>query len=204
MRLKESKVMGMVWLGGLLIMCLWRPSEGATRQELQNEIANLNTKTTELQGKVSVLSQDQMRLISRYKATNATRGALFVVGVSTSTKGQTLQIPISFVPTSLPITSIQQDFVVPSSFTLVSVVAGPAAIAAGKNVQVNTSAGVSRLIVFGLNQTPIGEGVLAIATVRSLPTIPSGVYPIVTLNPVASDASGAAAPMSVTSGWIKL
>ena len=199
---------GCSWLTAIiafvLILFISAASIAATRQDLINKITNLNAELSVLQTKASALAQDQAKLIARHRLTNAWKSALFVVGTSTSTKGQTLQIPVSFIPSAAPVSSLQQDMVMPSSFTLVSVTAGPAALAAGKSAQVNAVGGVSRLLVFGLNQTPVGEGVLAILTVRSVATAPNGIYAIGAINPVASDGSGIPVPLSVTSGWVKL
>lgn len=193
-------------IGLILIMALTGggPAESATRQDLQNEIGNMNAKLSDLQTKISVLAQEQARFVNSYQFANGGKSALFSMGISTSTRGQTLQIPLSFVRGTSGISSLQQDFVMPSSFTLVSVAAGPSAIAAGKSVQMSTTGGVSRLIIFGLNQTSIDSGIVAIATVRSTANIPLGIYSIGAINPVASDANGIGVPISAISGWVKV
>lgn len=201
-RLKNTT--GFVLVTFLLMFFSKATLEGATREELQNEINKLNVKVSELQSKSSALSQDQSKLIGRFKMTNASKSALLVVGVSTATRNQDVQIPISFIPGPDPISGLQQDIVWPSSFTVVSLVAGPAATAAGKLVQTNTVDGIVRMLVFGLNQTAIGEGVIAVVTLRANSIAPNGTHPITTCNPSASDGNGMPVSMSLTSGWVKL
>lgn len=188
----------------LCISTLTKDAMAATRQDLQDEIINLKTKVSVLQTKIDDLSVSQNRLIGRYLMTTAGSSPLFVVGISTSAKGEILNIPIFFIPGPDDVSSLQQDIVVSSSFTLISVTAGLAAVNAGKNVQVNSGGGIARMIVFGLNQTAIDAGVLAILKVQSALSIPNGIYPIEVISPVASDGNGIAVPLSATSGWVKI
>jgi hypothetical protein len=168
----------------------------AENAQLNNAITSVSSQTITLTATVGALSQDEATLINKYHLTNAGQCALLVVGVST---GAT--VPVSFLPTTSTTTAVQADFTFSSSFTVTGAAIGPAGTAAGKSVSINNVNGVTKFIVFGLNQTPIGPGVLATLSVSS--TAPPGIYPITLTNLVASDPVGNTTLLCGTSGAIK-
>lgn len=171
----------------------------AENAQLNSAIQAVSSQTVVLSGAVSSLSQHQTALIQKYHLTNAGQCGLFVVGVTSGTT-----VPISFLPPSGTITAVQGDLLISSSFTVTGVTIGPAGTAAGKSVQTSTVNGVTRVIIFGLNTTPIGPGVLATVTYSSLVNTPKGIYPITLTNVVASDTAGNTSLVCGTSGAIKL
>jgi hypothetical protein len=94
--------------------------------------------------------------------------------------------------------AIELALTVPAGITLSSVSIGPAATAAGKELSMNGG----QLIEFGLNQTVIGQGVVAIAHLSIPAATTKALYSIGLTNPVVSDASGKAVIVSATSGVV--
>ena len=182
----------------LLVLLLASQRGRAENAQLNSAIQGDSSQTVLLQGAVSTLGADENALIQRYHLTNANQCNLLVVAVSTAS------IPINFVASTSPITDVQADLLFSSSFTITSSVIGPAGTAAGKSVQVSAIPGGERVIVFGLNQTPIGSGLLATLTYSAVANTPKGVYPISIANLAASDAGGNSKLLCGVSGAIKL
>lgn len=195
----RNRFIGVVVLtmaAGMIFSC---GANAASNLDLQDKINGLEAKLIIAEKALTDLSINQAKLIQRYTTTNASAGGLLVFGTGAGTKGQNIQIPISFLPGPIGISGVQQDIILPAGFTLVSITAGPAALVAGKSVSSNNG----RMIIFGLNQTPIDAGVVAFATIKS-PATAGGIYAINVNTPVASDGSGTPVPISVTSGWVKI
>lgn len=188
----------------ILLLLVSSVSFGATSAELQAQITALNNTVSVLDGRISALSQSQAELIRTYRLTNATVGSLMVAGTVSGQPGATLTLPLSFVKGPGSPAALQTEFVVPSSFTLTGVTAGPAATAANKSVQFSVNGGVAKIIIFGLNQDVIGSGVVANLTFRSVATSPRGTYKIPLRNSVSSDAAGTSLLIFETSGAVIL
>lgn len=177
-------------------------SHATTRQDLTDIIATLNSKVSTLQSKTDTLTVDVNKLLKKLALTNVNQSAIFVVGISTGIAGSQIQIPITYLTGPVPVTGLQVDIVLPSSFTIVSIVAGPVAIQANKSVQTNISGPAARVIIFGLNQTPMLSGVLATMTIQSTAISPKGSNQIIAVSPVATDAAGNPTLLTVTSGSV--
>lgn len=172
-------------------------------KDLQASITTLSNKLSASEATVTLLKADIDNLVETVNLVNANHSILLVSGVSSGTAGGSVQIPITFVPSTWQATAFQAEIVLPAGFTLKGLTIGPAAITANKNVQLNPANG--RFLVFGLNQTVLEDGVVAIATVNIATGTHSGIYPFALSNPVATDANGSAALDIVTlSGEIKL
>jgi hypothetical protein len=177
----------------LMISCA-SIGKAATVQDLDNEIGVLESTVTEL-------STD---LATSFARLNLNQGPVLVGGVMTASPGGTIDWPLTLVPSTFSVTGLQADIVIPSSFTVVSVTEGPAATAAGKTVSSNVVNGMERILVFGLNQTPIGLGVVATVQFRVDSATPSRICPISFVDPVASDASGNTILFSAESGSVEV
>lgn len=85
----------------------------------------------------------------------------------------------------------------------ISATLGPAAAAAGKTLaSAVLSNGNIRYLVFGLNQTVIGDGAVITLKITIAPEAESGAYPLEMLNAVASNPNGIAVPIKVSSGRV--
>src|SRR5579863_3164382 len=80
--------------------------------------------------------------------------------------GQTVSLDLSLVvPASGGPAALEWTYSYPATaFSSVMVVAGPAAIAAGKSVSCSGGSGLYTCMVFGLNSTTMSTGVVATAT----------------------------------------
>lgn len=191
----------MLWLA---VLCFLPSTARAENAQLNSAIQTLSTTTVALSGHVASLSQSQQALIQKYHLTNAGQCGLFVVGVSTGTAGRSIPVTLSFLPPTSTITSVQADLLISSSFTMTGATLGPAGVVAGKSIQTSNVNGMTRVLIFGLNTTPIGVGVLATLNFSSVATTPKNIYPITMSNLVASDPNGGTSLLCGVSGAIKL
>src|SRR5439155_6527870 len=106
------------------------------------------------------LGTHESNLINKLRSTNAEDGAMIVGGIKSVHRGATVTLPLTFIASTLPVSGIQIDVIVPSALTLGSVVAGASAATAGKQISTAPITGGIRIIVAGLNTTPIPTGVL--------------------------------------------
>lgn len=186
----RSIILSVSILIGTVNLCL-----ASSSNELDTEIQNLQADTNSLQ-------VDQPAAFDRLKTqTNLIRGPLIVGGIQSTTSGSTIDWLVSYVASTYSVTALQFDLEVPISFSVVSVTAGPASLAANKSVEYSSA--TSRGIIFGLNQTVIGSGVIAIVQLKLNP-LPNSFYPVNLLNPVASDANGHALLISAMSGTVEV
>ena len=165
-----------------------------TIKDLDSEISNLSSATIRTQA-------DLNTALFRFQAeTNLSQGPLLVGGIVPAKSGDTISWPISFLASSFTVSGVQANIVVPSSFTIASITAGPEAIADNKSVSSNGGT----FIVFGLNQFNIHDGVLAIAQIKVPTNARPGFYTICLGDPTASNVSGKSVLISATSGTIEV
>src|SRR5579864_2413591 len=157
------------------------------------QIDDLNTRVKDIQNTVSETTPTVMGDLSVLEQTNHKQCALLVGPVATTSAGSTVDWPITFIPGPDPIAALQVDFLLPSNLSIESVVAGPAATDATKSVAFSSS--TNRALLFGFNQTPIGNGVVAIVTLKLVAVSTPGIYPAILSNPVAADGMGNAVPL---------
>lgn len=166
------------------------------------QIDQLNTAIANLQNELALLQTDQPAAFARFKhillEANQTQAILLVAGVASAPLG-TITLPVTLVPGTFGPTAIQADFVLPASMTFVSATLGPIPAGEGKSIQTSVVGGAVRVIVFGLNQTIITDG---LDFSLNLKTTVKGQFPILLQNPVASDAGGNTLPLCLTSGIV--
>lgn len=134
--------------------------------------------------------------------TNATETALLIAPVMDAQIGSPVDVPLILVPGPNGNTAVQFNISVPEGLSILSVTTGPAANAVGKSVSFSTS--TDSAVVFGLNQTKLVEGVVAIAHLEVSLNAKAGLYPFEMNTPVASDANGKLSPLSLTSGTLRV
>jgi len=188
----------------MVLLAITSPVKAASHQDLQNKIATVSAIATTANSNVTTLAQDNANFLGVVALTNLGKASLFVAGISTGTAGSNVVVPVAFIKSSTAIASAQVDLVIPASFTVVGVTAGPAAIAAGKSVQFGLINGSVRILVFGLNQTPIGTGTVANVTFRSIPAAPKLTYTLPLIGAVGATPEGNDALMLQTSGAVIL
>jgi hypothetical protein len=165
--------------------------------------SDLTARISLLQTALAKLQLDAPQAISDFQRilleANETKAILLVAGVVAAPAGTTVNLPVTLIPSAFKPTAIQADFVLPPSMTFVSATLGPLPLGEGKSIQTNLVGGAVRVLVFGLNQTPISEG---LDFTLNLKTTVKGQFPILLQNPVASDGTGNTLPLCVTSGIV--
>jgi len=175
----------------------------ATPRMFASQLDDLNTTLDNLGTSVDSTTATEQESGSIILQTNATQCGILVGSIMTAHAGDTIAYNIGWIPGPSKIAALQADVMLSSGVTVLSMTAGPAATAAGKTVSFSGNPN-NPVIVFGLNQTPIGDGNIVIATLKLDPSIGPGLYPVVFSNPVASDPLGSAKPMCVTSGLLEV
>jgi hypothetical protein len=117
-------------------------------------------------------------------------------------KGTTVDVPVHLKNGTPAVCSVQFDVAPGSGLTVTSVVPGIAAIAANKSASGNQVAGGYRVLVFGLNQTIIPNGPVAILKVAIDGSATVGKIPVVILNTLGSDPPANSVAVSGKNGWV--
>lgn len=188
----------------LLVCTIARAADSPSRIALKVQLASLTAKVNELKVQDPAAYANFKTLTAslnaRLSATNETQAILLVAGVISGAAGSSVTLPVIVIPGQFAAASIQADFLLPQGVTFVSASDGSATTSGGKSISTNVITGGFRLIIFGLNQTLLTQGVVANVTLSLGPN--KTIYPIPMTNPVASDATGHQQPMAVTSGLI--
>jgi len=123
------------------------------------------------------------------------------IGSGSATAGATVSLPIDLSSSggALP-AGLQWSFVYPSDITSVTVVAGPAAINAGKSI----TCSANTCLLLGFNNTAIADGTVATATFQIASSPSTTSIPVQISGVVASSAAGDSIPASGGSGTISL
>jgi hypothetical protein len=124
------------------------------------------------------------------------QSASLLVGSATGSAGAPVDLPVSFTAGATPVSTVQFDLTLPSSLSYVSVTTGSSAAAAGKSAQANGNSSGVRVLVFGLNQTAIGSGPIAIVRLNVASGTAAGTVPVGISGIVASDPGALAVPVS--------
>lgn len=119
--------------------------------------------------------------------------------------GQTISLDLSLTaPASGGPAGIEWTYSYPAStFSSVTVVAGPAAAAAGKSVSCSAGSGSYTCILFGLNTTTMSSGVAATATFTASPTA-IGTSPIQILNSSGVAPDNTVVSVTATGGQVTI
>ncbi len=161
---------------------------------------SINTTTGLISGTPTAAGTSSITLSATNAGGTGTRLLTLTVSPATSTNpslnggstsgnaGSTVILPISFFAGSTGVSSLQFTVGLPSGWTFVSFSTGAASQAAGKSVSGNPSNG--SVLVFGLNQTVLGSGVVARVQVNIPSNATTGNYPITVSAASYSDANG--------------
>jgi hypothetical protein len=112
------------------------------------------------------------------------------VGTNSAAPGTAVDLPISLTPGARGIATLQCDLTLPSALTPVRTLTGAAAAAAGKSASMSASSAGMRVLMFGLNQNPLGSGELAVVRLNIAAGTPASSLAVAIGNIVASDALG--------------
>lgn len=180
-------------------LCISPSGADTTAQitELRNEISNLKSAMIQLQ---SELPASYNRLHDLMGQANPSGGVLMVAPFVQVKRGATVDFPISLVPGTLSPSGLQADLQIPTGWTLLGIAAGKSTTDAGKGIKTNGG----RFIIFGLSQTVLGPGVVAIATYSVPASAFANTIAISIDNPVASDANGSGIIIATVSGNVKV
>jgi uncharacterized protein (TIGR03437 family) len=123
------------------------------------------------------------------------------IGSGSSTAGGTVSLPITLSSSDGALTAgLQWSFVYSSDITSVTVVAGPAAINAGKSI----TCSANTCLLLGFNNTAMADGAVATATFQIASSPSTTSIPVQVSSVVASSAAGDSIPASGGSGTISL
>ncbi len=109
-------------------------------------------------------------------------------GSVTAAPGRDVEFPVTLHPGSKEVASLQFRVRPPKGWSMTAFAAGPAAQAANKSVTGKKESG--RVLLFGLNQTVIADGVVATIKLRVPAGAPAGSQRIVLDESVFSDPRG--------------
>ena len=159
--------------------------------QLDSALVTLNADAAKLSPSIVALEE----------AIHLSDGILLVGGNMNASPSQMISWPITLLPGKFLPSAFQADIVPPPGFTIQSVVLGPVAIAANKQIGTNIVNGNMRFLIFGFNLTPVAEGVVAIAqiAVGAVATTP---WSIGMINGNASTGAGQAIITSTISGTV--
>jgi hypothetical protein len=124
------------------------------------------------------------------------------VGAASGLPGTSVDVPISLSPGTTAVSSLQFDLVFPSSLAWISTAAGPASSSAGKDVSSAALPSGVRIIIFGLNQTSIGAGTVAVVRLLIAPGTPAGALTAGITGMTGSKADGSAVSVTGTPGIV--
>jgi len=158
--------------------------------------------------RISLICWVTLVLLSTIAVTNESLAATVTVATGTYIPGQTeVALPVSLDSAAgEEVCAAQFDLLFNSSvLTMQGVTAGSAATAAGKQLSSSTiSPGRIRVIVAGLNQNVIGDGVIATVRFAVVSGTPGGIQPVTLSGVLLSDPDGVAVPSSGVSGGINI
>ena len=113
------------------------------------------------------------------------------IGQVTVSPSDTAVVTVTLTTTDQPISAIQFDIQYPAAALQITVAAGSALDPAQKTFRTNTpQPGTVRILIAGLNQTPIPDGTIATVSAQvAAGTFPIA-YPLQVANVIGSDAAG--------------
>lgn len=124
------------------------------------------------------------------------------VGNDADIAGNTVDIPITLSTGTTGVGGVQFDLALPLGVSSNTVTAGISAINAGKSVQANVVGTALRIIVFGLNQSVMASGQVAVVNLQIGAGMVSGTLPLTLSNVSASDINGLSVPMAASGSGV--
>jgi chitodextrinase len=113
------------------------------------------------------------------------------VGTATGAAGATVALTVNFTAGGATgVSTLQFDLQLPAALSFSSVTAGSAATAAGKSASGSIVTGGVRVLIFGLNQTTIGTGAVAVVNLTIAGGTGPGSLAVGITNITASDPTG--------------
>ncbi len=182
---------------GATVLCLSSLGGAAkTQEDLDAAVASLET----------AVAQERTQDVQVINVINSlvAKPLTVIAGNAIAKPGDTVDIPIIFRSSTTAVSSMQFDLNFPLGMRITSVDAGPAATAAGKSVQFSVINSGSRVLAFGLNQTPIGTGTVAILHFAIDVSATPGTKIIQVLNLAGSTPAGTGVPLIGKSGSITI
>lgn len=104
--------------------------------------------------------------------------------------GTVVILPVSLSTGTTAVTALQFDLTLPVGVSTETVTAGSSATAAQKTLATSMVLGALRVLISGVNQTPIPSGPVALIALRLAPNMGTGTFPLVLTNTAASDPAG--------------
>ena len=135
-------------------------------------------------------------------ALDAATGPAIVIGQETADAQGNASVDITFTSAGPSIAALQFDIGYPIQASGLAVSSGSAVNSAGKTISTSDpQAGSRRILIAGLNQNPIGTGVVANLSIQVKPGA-AGFYPLLLSNVAASDGSGSAVSVAAGNGGV--
>src|SRR5262245_43946771 len=133
------------------------------------------------------------------------------LGTTSGYSGTAVDLPVSLSSGSTGVSTLQFDLTLPSKVSYVSVATGSVATAAVESAAGNAIAGGVRVVIFGLNQNPVGSGIIAvvrlnIASGTAPTTLPVGITGISASSPTATavPSNGAGGTVTVSAPTVTI
>ena len=112
------------------------------------------------------------------------------VGTASGQSGTSVDLPITFDPTTASVAGLQFNVTLPTAVSTVSITPGAILNTAGKSITTNLVGNTWTFIIFGLNQTTIASGALLTARVSIAPGTAAGTLSLPVSGVIYSDPSG--------------
>lgn len=125
-------------------------------------------------------------------------------GTSSVIAGNGVDYLVAFGTGSTDVSAFQFDVTLPAGITFNTVTAGPVLTTSGKGVSANMVGNALRVLISGLNQTPIGTGLAVTINLRASATLTTGQLPLTMSNVSASDPAGSAVIMTSCNGILNV
>lgn len=125
--------------------------------------------------------------------------------IISATANQPATLNVTLASQGASLSGMQFDLIYDASFLNITVIAGPAAEAAGKNVQSAVlEGGHQRVLIVGMNQTTVADGVVAVLQVSLKGQAAGKTFPIRLTAQAGADAQAKAIAVSAAHGSVKV
>lgn len=192
-RFMRSGSKGLILLLSILVPCSF-PLAAPTLQDIQDQL-------TSLRAQIDANSGQSAKVIEVINALIGTPQTL-VVGSAKAARGTTIEVPIIFTKGAVLVSAMQFDLKVPASLSFASVSPGESTIAAQKGVQGNPASGVTKILIFAINQTTFNTGVVARVKFNVAASAALGNKTVTIQGIAASDKDGTTVQLSGTNGTV--